>query len=360
MDPHITDREPTITDIKKRIEQLNKDISKLAAAKNNASTWNIPNMTQATLLKKYNSTNYSSGPKGVARVVNAGWWGSPNPSSAWGKNFFPNDIAWWISIQNYMLLNTMGFFYYIYNSPTAKNIGIYTVIDDICALKVNGQTITRSPTPGDYGGGGAFNVNLKAGKNVFELRLHNGGGPGAFVFYAYDPKNNNKVLFKSGDPGWGVTSNQTYDYNLVTNDSEYLEKSNKKSSENIYRQIKDIQTLIENVSPKVVENNTLKDTNATTLLAKLDQAQATYAALVEEIKIPDYYTASNEAANIKTNSNFNHYVLYLIFTILFLIGLLFVLKNPEAGNLDTMMLILGIGIILYHGYEYYMKKQRTK
>ena len=118
--------------------------------------------------------------------------------------------------------------------------------------------------------------------------------------------------------------------------------------------------MINNVSPKVIENNTLKDTNITKLLETLAQSKTTYAALVEEAKIPDFYTDMNETANIKANSNFSQYVLYLIFTIFFLIGLFFVLKNPEAGSLDILMLVLGLGVLLYYGYEYYMKKQRTK
>ena len=189
-------------------------IQSKAPSANSKSPWNIINMTQASLVCKYNSTNYRGDRRGVPAAINARWWGTPN-QSGWGKNFFPNDIAWWISNTDYMLYGTMGYFYFVYNaSLDAKNIGIYAVVDDSCELKFNGQTITRSPTPGDHGGGGAFNVNLIAGKNVFELKLINTGGPGAFVFYAYDG-NTNKVLFKSGDPGWGYTMTPVSDYNLI-------------------------------------------------------------------------------------------------------------------------------------------------
>jgi hypothetical protein len=174
--------------------------------------WNIPNMTPANLLRKYNSTNYSSGPKGVAEVVNGGWWGTPS-AGGWGTNFFPNDIAWWISNNDHWLMGTMGYFYFVYNSSIARHIGIYTVADDQFELKVNGVTV-KSRT-GGYGGKD-FGINIKAGKNVFEYRLINTGGPGAFVFYAYEGYTN-RIWFKSGDSGWAYSMTAVPDYNLISN-----------------------------------------------------------------------------------------------------------------------------------------------
>jgi hypothetical protein len=171
--------------------------------------WNINNMLKPSLLKKYNSTDYSSGPKGVEQIVRDNWWGTPG-AGGWGGNYFPNDKqAWWISNEDYNYMGTMGYFYYIYTSPTARNIGIYTVVDDSSVLKVNGQTLS--------GQGGNFGANLKEGKNVIEYKLVNTGGPGAFVFYAYEVGNNNNVFFRSGDAGWGYTMNPVPDFNLITN-----------------------------------------------------------------------------------------------------------------------------------------------
>ena len=349
MDIHITDREPTINDIKKRITKLNKDISKLAKEKTNP-IWNVPNMTQATLLSKYNNRDYSTGPKGDAQATRSNWWGFPG-RGGWGANIFPNDVAWWIANKDYTMNGTLGYFYYVYDSPDDKPMDLYWVVDNDGILKVNGKTITGAT---NVGGGKSVAINIKAGKNVFEFKCINFGGPAGFVFYAYEGYTK-KVYFKSG-PGWGFSTSPVSDYTMINNTVDYLEKTSK----NIYQQIKDIQTLIQNVSPKVVENNTLKELNVTTLLEKLAEAKTTYAALVKEAKIPQYYNDRSQEANIKANSNFNQYVLYLIFTILFLIGLIFVLKNPEAGNLDILMLILGLGILLYYGYEYYMMKQRSK
>jgi hypothetical protein len=377
MDPHITDREPTINDIKKRIEQLNKDINKLATAKSNPSTWNIQNMKKLMRIRKFNNNTYSSGDNPFQQAINQGWWGNGNPPppsspnrTQWGVNMFPSSIAWWIgnlpgentpnaSITYGSTNGTKSYFYYLYNSPSAMEVYLYAVLPSNIGLKINGVSKGMTPFNGDWFYGCSLSVNLKAGKNVFEISSTTGLPNSGFVFYVAT-SDRSTVLFKTGDPEWGVTVNPVPDYTMIANDGDFLEKSNKKSSENIYQQIKDIQTLIQNVAPKVVENNTLKDSNINTLLGALAHAQTTYAELVEEAKIPDYHTASNETANIKANSNFSQYVLYLIFTFLFLIGLLFVLKNPEAGNLDILMLALGLGILIYHGYEYYVMKQRSK
>jgi hypothetical protein len=175
--------------------------------------WNITNMTKPTLIKKYNSNDYSSGPQGIEAAFQAGWWGMPS-KGGWGVNLFPNDVAWWISTSNYTVVGTMGYFYYLLNSPNAKHIGLYWVNDDDAVVKLNGNIITGTSNLGWAGKN--VGVNLQAGKNVFEINLINGGGPGALVFYAYEGYTN-KILFKSGDDGWGISSKPVSDYNLITN-----------------------------------------------------------------------------------------------------------------------------------------------
>ena len=454
MDYDTTDREPTMTDIKNRIAQLNKDIKTYAKNKITANQWNIPNMIAPALLKKYNSTDYSNGPQGVVNIVRDNWWGTPG-AGGWGENYFPNDKkAWWISNKNYMLMGNMGYFYYVYNSLVAKYIGVYTVGDNEVIIKVNGQNIASS-------GGGNFGANLVAGKNVFEVQLINSGGPGAFVFYAYEIGNNNNVYFRSGDAGWGYSMTPVPDYTMISNEKE-LSSQSRMNFATVYgnngsvsctkychgsggrqwggglpadwkgaqcasagkngnipcskamrdpahpngilqcvcqrnddfpyetrnnawtfpdvpqpttvadnsdvnqmrlsidSQIRNIQTLLKNVAPKMKDNISKKEELIEPLLTKLAEAQTTYAALVEEAKIPDYYRASQEAASVKATAGFNKYVWYLIFTVLFLIALGMVLKNPEAGNLDMGMLALGLAILVYYVYQYSDKWQRTK
>jgi hypothetical protein len=186
--------------------------------------WNIINMKPATLIKKFNSNNYSGGPAGHGAAINGDWWGAPRAVGSngwtWGVNKFPNKIAWWISIDDFWKVGSMGYFYYVYNSPVAKtNIKIYMVIDDAGELNINGVNSTIAQPDGAGYGGWTHTVNLLAGKNVIRFKLVNTGGPGAFVLYGYDESASadNKVLFMSG-PGWG-TSDLTPpgDYNLITN-----------------------------------------------------------------------------------------------------------------------------------------------
>jgi hypothetical protein len=158
----------------------------------------ITNMTPARLLFKFNSNDYSTGEKGISQTVNK-WWGFPG-QGGWGANFYPNDIAWWISNEDYFKYGNMGYFYYIYDSPTAKYIGMYAVIDNGASVKVNGNSITSTWNSALGTGGWNAGVNLIAGKNIFEVQVTNTGGPGAFVFYGYEGYTN-KVWFKSG-PGW--------------------------------------------------------------------------------------------------------------------------------------------------------------
>jgi hypothetical protein len=128
----------------------------------------------------------------------------------------------------------------------------------------------------------------------------------------------------------------------------------------IHSQIKNIKILIDNVLPKMHDNVFYQNSSVLPLLRKIKELQTTYAALVKEANIPDYYRASNETAHIKAKSGFDHYILYLLFTIFFLISLFFIFKNPEAGNLDMFMLALSGGIIVYYAYQYYDNWRRSQ
>ena len=181
------------------------------------SRWNIPNMKAATLIKKFNSNNYSDGPSGHGAAVNDGWWGAPGVGG-WGVNKFPKKIAWWISIDNFWLVGEMGYFYYVYNSPIAKTIKIYMVIDDTGELNINGVNSTIVPAASTGYGERTYTATLLAGKNVICFKLINGGGPGAFVLYGYDETKPTaqQVLFMSG-PGWGYSSIIPPNYNAIVN-----------------------------------------------------------------------------------------------------------------------------------------------
>jgi hypothetical protein len=166
----------------------------------------LPPMTPATLLVKYNSDSYGSGPQPTYQRV----WGPPTMPgegyTGWGNNYWSeNKDAWWISTDELFYSGTMGYFYYEYTSPAAKKISIYTVFDDEGVLKVNDNVINE--TSGSWGNGGHvyFNVDIVEGLNIFMVEIINsGGGPGGFVLYAADTPNGDRtkpILFTSG-PGW--------------------------------------------------------------------------------------------------------------------------------------------------------------
>jgi hypothetical protein len=180
--------------------------------------WNIPSMSKPTLLKLFNSSDYSGRPAGVANVVSQNWWGNPWEylnGGGWGVNIWPNKHAWWISTENYGIVGTMGYFYYVYDSNSTSQIYIYTIQDDSIVLKLNGVIV--NPLWNDTLWGNLYVARLKVGKNVFEVQLINTGGPGAFALYvAKTTRWWKNVLFTSG-PGWGYTSTPVNSSNTITN-----------------------------------------------------------------------------------------------------------------------------------------------
>lgn len=160
----------------------------------------LPPMTDATLLVKYNSDSYGWGPRPTYYRI----WGPPSSPggryTGWGNNYWPsNRDAWWISTNELYYVGTMGYFYYEYKNPSARKIVVYIVSDDAGELKVNGTVMPETRGPYGQGGHAYFDINIDSGVIIFNYKLINGGGPGAFVFYAQDYQGN--VLFTSG-PGW--------------------------------------------------------------------------------------------------------------------------------------------------------------
>jgi hypothetical protein len=194
--------------------------------------WNITNMKSPMLIKKFNNNSYSTDEKPFQQGVNQGWWGNSNPGSvnnknpgAWGVNMFPNSIAWWIGnlpgentptarISYGLNDGTKSYFYYVYNAPTAIESYLYAVLPTYMDLNINGVGKRMTPVSSSWYWGCTLSVNLKAGKNVFEVVSATGLPNSGFVFYAANA-NANEVLFKSGDPGWGVTTKPVPDYNLI-------------------------------------------------------------------------------------------------------------------------------------------------
>jgi hypothetical protein len=195
--------------------------------------WNIKNMKKVMMIRKFNSNTYSSDETPFQQAINQGWWGNGNPPppsnpnrNNWGVNMLPNSIAWWIGNLQYDNTptstisygandGTKSYFYYVYNAPSAMRVSLYAVLPSAIGLKINGVSKGMIAFNNDWFYGATLSINLPAGKNVFEISSATGLPNSGFVFYA--AMDRNTALFKTGDPGWGVTMNPVPDHNLITN-----------------------------------------------------------------------------------------------------------------------------------------------
>ena len=200
--------------------------------------WDITKMKKPMMLKKFNSTNYTSSDTPFPPSV-GGWWGDSRPGTPgnWGFDIFPNRIAWWIgnipteniptASVSYWATSGPSYFYYVYNNLTAQNIYIYYVCENRRGdgIKINGTTLTTTEIPktaATYnavgGNGWQGTKSIPVGNVVFEIKLPTGLPNSGFVFYAAT-SDKSTVLFKSGDPGWGVTTTPAPDYTFLTSGS---------------------------------------------------------------------------------------------------------------------------------------------
>ena len=220
--------------------------------------WNIQNMPTPFTIKKYNNHTYSSTdanrPYYNDSFVLKRWWGDNGNDGNWnneqnvGSNIFPNDkTAWWIGYsttpstdKDWLAKEAANwgyttpeqfYFYYVYNNTSGapQTISIYMLFQP--RLKVNGVPITLVLEPGKMPAWGNLNnpngkyfkgkgsymgdVTLKTGKNVFEIPRSTGYCNSGFMAYFYDK--NRTILFRTGDPGWGVTTVPAPDWNMVSN-----------------------------------------------------------------------------------------------------------------------------------------------
>jgi hypothetical protein len=202
--------------------------------------WNIKNMKKPMWVKKFNSNTYDRNEIPYFYARNDGWWGFSNPPppsranvGVWGVNMFPNSIAWWLG--NLREKNTpragysrgdgtKSYFYYVYNAPSEMPVFFYALSDSGFLLKINGLNKFMTPLDGSKSWwGSTLSMNLPAGQNVFEISTATGLPNSGFVFYAAT-EDKNTVLFKSGDPDWGVTMIPVPDYKMI--DSPPVDQAN--------------------------------------------------------------------------------------------------------------------------------------
>jgi hypothetical protein len=364
--------EPTITLIKSKLADLNNEINELSNEKYKFQEWNILSMKKPIFLKKYNSQVYSGGDKPLQQAVSGGWWGnsSPGTSNNWGFNIFPNSNAWWVgnlpdkvNSNNLVAWKTYGFsyFYYVYNNVNPMNVYIYYVgQNNLNNIKINGKLLTlsekKSSTYARSGGGGwEATTSLPGGKNVFEITQPTGLPNSGFVFYISSLDKSN-VLFKSGDPAWGVTTTPVPDYTLITNSSEATQDT---KSAKIVGEINEINDLIASTLPSMNDNIEKKDSNKEMLLNQVNQLKITYNKLMEDLKKPISLDGTYQVSVIQAHSNFSKYILYLLFAIFIVGSLIYIFKNPEVGNLDMFIMVLAVFIFIYYTYEFIKYSRRS-
>jgi hypothetical protein len=179
--------------------------------------WNTTRMKEITYLKKYNSSDYSDRAP-LAQAVSQGWWGDSNPGTrrygVWGYNLWPRDSkCWWIG--NSDATQPTSYFYYVYNAPGAMQAFAYVIFPNNQVLKINGQTIRIFTLLGSVVGGSFAYVYLKKGKNVFEISSPSGFPTSGFIMYWTQFPDLRKILFRTGDAGWGVTTTPVPDWRLI-------------------------------------------------------------------------------------------------------------------------------------------------
>ena len=182
------------------------------------NTWNIPNMNVPMKIKKYNSQTYTA--NDPAMPGSNGWWGNSQPGTSgnWGENSFPNDHAWWVGYKTPSdgpADGSKSYYYYYYNAPTDyTNLHIYAIFPNNQKLKINGENISISYNVNGYHTR-CLDDKFKKGKNIIEVESPNGFPNSGFMMYMWEWADTRNVLFKTGDPGWGVSPTPVDDYNKI-------------------------------------------------------------------------------------------------------------------------------------------------
>lgn len=153
---------------------------------------------------------------------------------------------------------------------------------------------------------------------------------------------------------------KNYSYNIKNkyNFGDKTYKNKIKMDSFILNETNNIKILIKNLLPKMEDNHYYQNDNFTKFMQIINEINGVFRELDMKLKIPDLFDANFETAKIESTTNFNKYILYFIFAI-FIIGcLIYITKNPEAGNIDMFILVLAVLIIIYYLYDYIMKKKK--
>jgi hypothetical protein len=140
--------------------------------------------------------------------------------------------------------------------------------------------------------------------------------------------------------------------NITDDNKEFLNTLNA----DITQLAEEINMLINKVLVNDPKNKALMERKVSTLLKKNDNLQNLYGDIMVKQEELNTLDASYHDTHTKSESNFYIY-LYYFFLVVFIFGsLLYILKNPQDGNLDMFILGLGIIIFAYYIYDYYFVK----
>jgi len=154
-----------------------------------------------------------------------------------------------------------------------------------------------------------------------------------------------------------LSYDKSTNYAIETSSTKYAK--NKIIDDKLLREAKNIKILIDNLGPKMQQFNSFSNANYGALNQRINELNDTFINLNINLKIPDLFDGNFETSQIESTSNFNKYILYFIFAI-FIIGcLIYITKNPEAGNIDMFILALAILILAYYLYEYITTKKKN-
>jgi hypothetical protein len=128
----------------------------------------------------------------------------------------------------------------------------------------------------------------------------------------------------------------------------------------IVADLTEINAIINHILPLTGAYKSQTDASVTTFLNQFEQMNAECQVLNDALKIPSELDGKYQASHIETASNFSHYILFIILAIFFLGSLIYILKNPDVGNLDLFILALAIVILSYYLYRYIVQKMRQK
>jgi hypothetical protein len=118
----------------------------------------------------------------------------------------------------------------------------------------------------------------------------------------------------------------------------------------IIQKLNVISGLIQNVYPKGIENQSTITANNPIIIAHLNDLKTIYAEVEEIVHDQDKMEGNLEDRQLSYTSNFYNYLIYFVITIIAVVSLFYIYSSPDAGRLDTVILLLGLAICGYYTY----------